>query len=100
MVQTAIVSSGKRKSTPQGDGKIKRRILLPGKEDSSNSGNTYSSVLGISAISAAPSLDLYSGVNPIIGPSPRPETTEDEVNKKKKYEKEAWPGRKKIHSVI
>jgi hypothetical protein len=100
LVQTAIVSSGKRKSTPQSDGKVKRRILLPGKEDPSTSGNSYSSVLGISAISAAPSLDLYSGLTPTIGPSPRPEPVEDDVNKKKKYEKEAWPGRKKMHSVI
>jgi hypothetical protein len=48
-------------------------------------------------------LDLYSNLAPAIGPSPMPSqnmpTAEDDSFKKKKYAKEAWPGRKP-HSVI
>lgn len=104
LVQTAVVSNGKRKSTSnaQHDGKTKRRILLPGRDDvSSSAAKSYSSMLGISSISAAPSLDLYSNLTPVIGPSPRIEskTAEDDLQHKKKYAKEKWVGQK-THSVI
>jgi hypothetical protein len=105
LVQTAIVG-GKRKggqNSNESGKNVKRRILLPGKEDlNAESSRPYSSLLGVSGISAAPSLDLYSNVSPVIGPSPKPEASATAENdSKKKYAKEAWPGRKPVvHSAI
>ncbi|KAI6182671.1 FHA domain-containing protein [Aphelenchoides bicaudatus] len=107
LVQTAIVSGGKRKgSQPADEGAkaVKRRILLPGKEDLDNSSTRpYSSLLGVGGISAAPSLDLYSNVSPAIGPTPKSMASadaDDGSSKKKKYVKEAWPGRKTHSTAI
>lgn len=106
MVQTAIVGDKRKAGSNANDGKAKRRILLPGKEDLSASGlRPYSSLLGISGLSAAPSLDLYSNISATIGPSPRPGPSVvvdgEDLPKKKKYKKEAWPGHNKpVHSVL
>lgn len=102
LVQTAIVGGGKRKAGQDSkESKKRARILMSGREDIS--AKPYSSVLGSSSISAAPSLDLYSNISPTVEPFPGSTAsivTEDDSSKKKKYAKEAWPGRKPVHSVI
>lgn len=97
LIKSAVVG-GKRKASDQGNSKAKRNILLPGKDDASSS--KYTSVFGPAGLNAAPSLDLYSNVSPVIGPSPMPTVSTDDESAKKKYKKEAWPGQHNKHSAI
>jgi hypothetical protein len=80
---------------------------MPGKDDPSSSRSMLYSSISAGSISAAPNLDLYSNVSPVIGPTARDhskidQTTEEEAPKKKTktYPTEAWPGRKPVHSAI
>jgi nuclear inhibitor of protein phosphatase 1 len=112
LIQTAVIPANKRaRSSSETESFLsdhpsaaKKRILRPGKDDASSSSRLsapFSATLGSIALDAAPDVDLYGGGMPQpkaastmkFGPH-MPPTEKDDEPHKKKYAKEAWPGRK------
>lgn len=110
LIRTAVIPTNKRARTAGDADSIladdhpntKKRILRPGKDDAAvRMSAPFSTTLGGITLNAAPDVDLYSGGLPEpksaasakFGPQPAPAEHDDEPHKKK-YAKEAWPGRK------
>ncbi|CAI4226518.1 unnamed protein product [Auanema sp. JU1783] len=102
LVSTAVISNnpGKRIAVPVNRGsEPQRKIIRPGRDFTFTSSKS-SSLSGIS-LNAAPDLELYCQSLPkpgvhSIGPVPSAAGAEDDEPHKKKYAKEAWPGRKPL----
>ncbi|CAD5209623.1 unnamed protein product [Bursaphelenchus xylophilus] len=86
LIQTAVISNKRPMKDQTSLAPTKKRIVQPARDSADL--NLSSSVLGDLSISSAPSLDAYSM---------KPSSITSNVSSssyKKKYAKEAWPGRK------
>lgn len=99
LVQTAVIStkSSKRPSSQQSaSATTPKRRIIESERDSGDSAGFNSSVLGDFSISSAPNLDTYSMKPTSVTKNNMLANNSD--SSKKKYAKEAWPGRKPVLS--
>lgn len=116
LVTTAVISNKRQKVTDAVNEFFeslapdsKRRIVRPEKDNfvsdstSRNIAAPFSSVLGGIVMNAAPDIDLYSKL-PEPSASKKPiisvQLHDENEPHKKKYAKEAWPGRKPTSSSV
>ena len=108
LVTTAVISNKRQKTSDAMteffdslESDQKRRIVRPGKDEQDEArrpiAGPFSSVLGGISLNLAPDIDLYSKLPESSSTTGKPGVhaeKEDLDHKKKKYAKEAWPGRK------
>ncbi|KAK0425413.1 hypothetical protein QR680_009187 [Steinernema hermaphroditum] len=95
LISTAIITTtSKRPADTVDDNSLpSKKIYRPVKDDSIARGPQFgklstTTLTGFGMVNAAPDLDLYKGL-----PEPATSTHDDDEPHKKKYAKEAWPGR-------
>ncbi|KAH7691339.1 hypothetical protein AAVH_40148, partial [Aphelenchoides avenae] len=109
LIRTAVIPTNKRARPGEAESILsddhphaKKRIVRPGKEGAAGRMSApFSTTLGGISLNAAPDVDLYAGGLPEpksaaslkFGPQRASDERDDEPHKKK-YAKEAWPGRK------
>ncbi|CAD5206639.1 unnamed protein product [Bursaphelenchus okinawaensis] len=86
LIQTAVINNkGTKRTATSNISPTKKKIIKPARDG--DDGNLYSSVLGDFSISSAPSLDMYSMKPASVALNAASDSS------KKKYAKEAWPGK-------
>uniref|UniRef100_A0A1I7YJP3 FHA domain-containing protein n=1 Tax=Steinernema glaseri TaxID=37863 RepID=A0A1I7YJP3_9BILA len=100
LVSTAVVTASKRPSSSGEDHAVQKKIYRPVKDEGVKGPQfgklSVTSLSGFGIMNAAPDLDLYKGL-------PEPVSSahdDDEAPHKKKYAKEAWPGRHTPASAV
>lgn len=101
LVTTAIISTNpnKRAGEPLSRATVPKKIVRPGRELMTA---PLSSTFGPMSLNAAPDLELYGRTIPDAGHQYVTAAAEDDADDhhKKRYAKEAWPGRKPGGSIF